>query len=160
MSAPPKPARSGPSPPTTSTPRRRPPLGTEWHRVLRADPVRRFLVTASAIVLLPTLLLAWTAGNLVARRVTEHVAQAGSAEVAANAAAVMRQSGLAASSSGHAVVVFSVPERVPSAWQYFETVARRNPNTRGVQVYDAGGRSEEHTSELQSRENLVCRLLL
>lgn len=108
--------------------------------MLRADPVRRFLVTASAIVLLPTLLLAWTAGNLVARRVTEHVAQAGSAEVAANAAAVMRQSGLAASSSGHAVVVFSVPERVPSAWQYFETVARRNPNTRGVQVYDAGGR--------------------
>src|SRR5690606_41759771 len=25
---------------------------------------------------------------------------------------------------------------------------------------DAGRRSEEHTSELQSRENLVCRLLL
>src|SRR5436309_3839670 len=25
---------------------------------------------------------------------------------------------------------------------------------------DFGGRSEEHTSELQSRENLVCRLLL
>src|SRR5690606_18809680 len=27
-------------------------------------------------------------------------------------------------------------------------------------VYCAGDRSEEHTSELQSRENLVCRLLL
>src|SRR6266700_8310339 len=26
--------------------------------------------------------------------------------------------------------------------------------------FGAGGRSEEHTSELQSRENLVCRLLL
>src|SRR5690606_39337717 len=26
--------------------------------------------------------------------------------------------------------------------------------------YDKGKRSEEHTSELQSRENLVCRLLL
>src|SRR5690606_41449647 len=26
--------------------------------------------------------------------------------------------------------------------------------------YQATGRSEEHTSELQSRENLVCRLLL
>src|SRR5690606_475732 len=26
--------------------------------------------------------------------------------------------------------------------------------------YGYGGRSEEHTSELQSRENLVCRLLL
>src|SRR5690606_41823293 len=31
---------------------------------------------------------------------------------------------------------------------------RRHPVTTG------GGRSEEHTSELQSRENLVCRLLL
>src|SRR5690606_41847211 len=27
-------------------------------------------------------------------------------------------------------------------------------------VYDTRDRSEEHTSELQSRENLVCRLLL
>src|SRR5690606_41467282 len=26
--------------------------------------------------------------------------------------------------------------------------------------FSTGGRSEEHTSELQSRENLVCRLLL
>src|SRR5690606_41643098 len=32
---------------------------------------------------------------------------------------------------------------------------------RGVQnTWQASGRSEEHTSELQSRENLVCRLLL
>src|SRR5207302_7389371 len=29
-----------------------------------------------------------------------------------------------------------------------------------VLAAQAGGRSEEHTSELQSRENLVCRLLL
>ena len=29
-----------------------------------------------------------------------------------------------------------------------------------VQEATPGGRSEEHTSELQSRENLVCRLLL
>src|SRR5690606_41673780 len=29
-----------------------------------------------------------------------------------------------------------------------------------AQLPDAFGRSEEHTSELQSRENLVCRLLL
>src|SRR5690606_39368317 len=28
-----------------------------------------------------------------------------------------------------------------------------------LRVRDAGRRSEEHTSELQSRENLVCRLL-
>src|SRR5690606_24580567 len=30
----------------------------------------------------------------------------------------------------------------------------------GVGVIALAGRSEEHTSELQSRENLVCRLLL
>src|SRR5690606_42143010 len=30
----------------------------------------------------------------------------------------------------------------------------------GADARDAPGRSEEHTSELQSRENLVCRLLL
>src|SRR5690606_30415782 len=29
-----------------------------------------------------------------------------------------------------------------------------------IEVQQAGIRSEEHTSELQSRENLVCRLLL
>src|SRR5690606_39865966 len=29
-----------------------------------------------------------------------------------------------------------------------------------LQEHDYGDRSEEHTSELQSRENLVCRLLL
>src|SRR3712207_7378770 len=31
---------------------------------------------------------------------------------------------------------------------------------RGRQLWDRRGRSEEHTSELQSRQYLVCRLLL
>src|SRR3712207_8212020 len=35
-------------------------------------------------------------------------------------------------------------------------VGRREPEQRGVAVH----RSEEHTSELQSRQYLVCRLLL
>src|SRR5690606_41198049 len=33
-------------------------------------------------------------------------------------------------------------------------------HVRGEQLLDHPSRSEEHTSELQSRENLVCRLLL
>src|SRR5690606_40188098 len=32
--------------------------------------------------------------------------------------------------------------------------------TRSYVQFNSDGRSEEHTSELQSRENLVCRLLL
>src|SRR5690606_41678827 len=42
-----------------------------------------------------------------------------------------------------------------------EDVADRQP-LRAVDVHRVAdrGRSEEHTSELQSRENLVCRLLL
>src|SRR5207302_8090910 len=41
--------------------------------------------------------------------------------------------------------------------------SRREPTPPGVATARAParrGRSEEHTSELQSRENLVCRLLL
>src|SRR5690606_40372730 len=46
-----------------------------------------------------------------------------------------------------------------------ELVQRRNPTIRlrplDMSRYDEEARrSEEHTSELQSRENLVCRLLL
>src|SRR5690606_41568368 len=39
-------------------------------------------------------------------------------------------------------------------WQLVAT------GTTGKRIAEATGRSEEHTSELQSRENLVCRLLL
>src|SRR5215475_1418020 len=38
-------------------------------------------------------------------------------------------------------------------WQAVVEQAEKDPHVRGA-------RSEEHTSELQSRENLVCRLLL
>src|SRR5690606_40465783 len=37
---------------------------------------------------------------------------------------------------------------------------RATPRTACGRVSSTRGRSEEHTSELQSRENLVCRLLL
>src|SRR5205085_11279705 len=36
----------------------------------------------------------------------------------------------------------------------------RNCELHGGQRHQRGGRSEEHTSELQSQPNLVCRLLL
>src|SRR2546430_13621119 len=35
-----------------------------------------------------------------------------------------------------------------------------NFKARGYEVMEAADRSEEHTSELQSQSNLVCRLLL
>ncbi len=107
--------------------------------VFKADPVRRYLVTAGVLILLPTLLIAWLAAGFVSRRVAEHVAQAGSVEVAANAAAVLRQSGLAYSTRGEALIVRGDVADAQVAWTYFDTVVRRNPNTVGVRVYDENG---------------------
>src|SRR5690606_40124629 len=49
-----------------------------------------------------------------------------------------------------------------NAYRFERGVAGRFPKTFNVRVYyeRIDPRSEEHTSELQSRENLVCRLLL
>src|SRR3712207_7743560 len=68
----------------------------------------------------------------------------------------------------------SEPERrnEPGTWNQgrgtvvFFNAYRRRPahhqagNARGVRARAAAQRSEEHTSELQSRQYLVCRLLL
>src|SRR5436309_11789602 len=45
-----------------------------------------------------------------------------------------------------------------SCWR--TTRLRRSVTTSGPPSAAVSARSEEHTSELQSRENLVCRLLL
>src|SRR3712207_7683009 len=56
--------------------------------------------------------------------------------------------------SGH-VVAEPVARRVPDAQEQVD------PDRRGDrQEAQAEGRSEEHTSELQSRQYIVCRLLL
>src|SRR3712207_7926757 len=47
----------------------------------------------------------------------------------------------------------------PRAWSRARARAAR-PGTRAVRDAPGDGRSEEHTSELQSRQYLVCRLLL
>src|SRR5690606_41981502 len=52
-------------------------------------------------------------------------------------------------------VVGDLPHRV---LVLLETLRRDQPHQQGTVI--GVGRSEEHTSELQSRENLVCRLLL
>src|SRR5690606_34788210 len=49
---------------------------------------------------------------------------------------------------------------VPKARWYFPKVVQGVQAGDDVLVYAELERSEEHTSELQSRENLVCRLLL
>src|SRR5690606_23737265 len=54
---------------------------------------------------------------------------------------------------------YSRPDAQGSLYDYFEKknlIAVSDVDTRALVSY----RSEEHTSELQSRENLVCRLLL
>src|SRR5690606_39378896 len=51
---------------------------------------------------------------------------------------------------------FSFGTSLSFAGMHFQGITE-NPNDP---VYNDQERSEEHTSELQSRENLVCRLLL
>src|SRR5690606_12766437 len=53
--------------------------------------------------------------------------------------------------------------RIPVEVEYASEFRYRNPilSERDIVIaISQSGRSEEHTSELQSRENLVCRLLL
>src|SRR5690606_26908945 len=47
----------------------------------------------------------------------------------------------------------TVPDSVPA-------IVHAVVGWRAAQAREAAGRSEEHTSELQSREKLVCRLLI
>src|SRR5207302_11039932 len=73
-------------------------------------------------------------------------------------------------SEPNATVFFSVMPPLPTSTLFpyttlFRSLRRRQPSAdigpgRAVGRLDHGKRSEEHTSELQSRENLVCRLLL
>src|SRR5450830_2002600 len=50
-------------------------------------------------------------------------------------------------------------ESFTEAFQYGETEGLETLRSRLVEVMAEEGRSEEHTSELQSRFDLVCRLL-
>src|SRR6266478_8509942 len=61
---------------------------------------------------------------------------------------------------------FLMIRRPPRSTLFPYTTLFRSPITRRILCFDGGGscaddgRSEEHTSELQSQSNLVCRLLL
>src|SRR3712207_7177134 len=60
-----------------------------------------------------------------------------------------------------AYLVWRAVDADPQGFQHVRTAASRRH--RAVSVFchlDVGPRSEEHTSELQSRQYLVCRLLL
>src|SRR2546430_4455727 len=55
----------------------------------------------------------------------------------------------------------TIGARVPSPTRRAALTRRSPPAVAGIAARPArGGRSEEHTSELQSQSNLVCRLLL
>src|SRR5947208_16942351 len=54
----------------------------------------------------------------------------------------------------------SCPSRAEAAWSRRRKAATVPGITRAVHAGSASDRSEEHTSELQSPDHLVCRLLL
>src|SRR5690625_5608848 len=58
--------------------------------------------------------------------------------------------------------LFMRSDQVEAAWKIIDPVLEYWENSPATDFpnYEAGSRSEEHTSELQSRGHLVCRLLL
>src|SRR3712207_7502145 len=65
-----------------------------------------------------------------------------------------------AASWSNATVVLVAPTTISLAGILTGTPQSSSRGLVGVLVRDCAGRSEEHTSELQSRQYLVCRLLL
>src|SRR5436309_12149758 len=63
------------------------------------------------------------------------------------------------SSAAHRLL-HSIPTRFSSDLPRYARSACRSRSMPSCTGWHRAGRSEEHTSELQSRENLVCRLLL
>ena len=101
--------------------------------------MRRYLLTVALGLLVPAVAIAWLLGNFTTVRITGHIAQAGSSEVAANIAAVLRQSGLGMASAGDGIVVRDGTVDSLAAWEYFTTIVQRNPNTVAVRIYDGNG---------------------
>src|SRR5688572_31399942 len=71
-----------------------------------------------------------------------------------------RSSDLTAELYENRLSVFGGPYSEWRAWLDAEQDAARNAERAAAQVVKREKRSEEHTSELQSQSNLVCRLLL
>src|SRR5690606_41845896 len=63
------------------------------------------------------------------------------------------------SPDSQAVVGWCSTPVMPSIW-WRDTLLDDRSYSRSISLSAGRPRSEEHTSELQSRENLVCRLLL
>ena len=64
---------------------------------------------------------------------------------------------------GEAVAVSESPDQVSIGGEedeFLASIVELVSFSHAVRAVDQGRRSEEHTSELQSRTNLVCRLLL
>src|SRR5690606_40071885 len=59
-----------------------------------------------------------------------------------------------------ALPIFQYPKPLSIIKQLIEQSTDPNEGHIVLDFFAGSGRSEEHTSELQSRENLVCRLLL
>src|SRR5690606_41860547 len=72
--------------------------------------------------------------------------------------------GLVQPAGGMSVTINPFRYHHNGVWQTWEggslDLTPYRPTTAGTWAWVLVGRSEEHTSELQSRENLVCRLLL
>src|SRR2546430_5904142 len=105
---------------------------------------------------IPTVRIIWSSNNVAVARVDNNgtVTGVGGGVAIVEARAGTRKGQAAVQVVGAAAAPPQTPPGSPPAGGQAQP-----PATSGVDPF-AGQRSEEHTSELQSQSNLVCRLLL
>src|SRR5687768_15860061 len=110
-------------------------------------------VAASAICALPTMAAAQQQGTL-----TGTVVDSLGGRVAGAAVTLIGEQPKAGETRSNAEGVFTFQNLAPGRYQVVVTASGFEAVTSDAVFVGAGERSEEHTSELQSRLHLVCRL--
>ena len=107
--------------------------GRRQLRAMRADPVKRYLLTMVVVVGVPALVLAWALGGVVVHRLSDHMLSIAGAEVQSFVEGLLPDAGAAANA-----VTPSLRDR--TWWNGLGDRLMRNPQTVAVRAYDEHGR--------------------
>ncbi len=101
-------------------------------RPTRANPVKRYLLTVVLAIGIPALVMAWTVGTVVIKRLNNHILAIAGAEVESFVEAMLPP--------GKGSIATAPPTSDIGWWRDFGEVQLRNPKTVAVRAYNADGR--------------------